>query len=185
MLVDAYTHICSEKFLKILLQSCNERVKKAGEVIADLTNRYPQFVDLDKRLNDMDRYGVSWQVAGVHNRLDPNRFLLPAGEEVSLCRALNDGMAEVVEKTRGRIVCLATPPLSSLEQDGVDEMRRAVKELGLKGFMVLTNIGGKPIDRFELFWKTAKQLDAVVYIHPTDHTRPYAEAMKMSTTYRM
>jgi aminocarboxymuconate-semialdehyde decarboxylase len=168
MFVDTYTHICSEKFLSLLLQSDNERVKKAGEVIAGLASRWPQFVDLGKRLGDMDRYGVLWQVAGVHNRLDPNRFLLKPEEEIGLCRALNDGMAEIVEETGGRILCLATPPLNSLENGGVDEMRRAVRELGLKGFMVLTNIGGKPIDRFELFWKTAKELDAVVYIHPTD-----------------
>ena len=168
MFVDAYTHVCSKRFLELLLQSGNGKVKKAGEVIAGLAGRWPHFVDLGKRLDDMDRYGVAWQVAGVHNRLDPNRFLLTPDEEIRLCRALNDGMAEIVEKTQERIVCLATPPLNSLEYGGVDEMRRAVKELGLKGFMVLTNIGGKPIDRFELFWKTAKELNAVVYIHPTD-----------------
>jgi predicted TIM-barrel fold metal-dependent hydrolase len=176
MMVDAYTHVCSKGYLELLLQSGDGRVRKWAENIAGLASRWPQFVDLGKRLDHMDRYGVSWQVAGVHSRLDPNRFLLRPEEEIALCRALNDGMAEIVEKTRGRILCLATPPLNSLENGGVDEMRRAVRELGLKGFMVLTNIGGKPIDRFELFWKTAKELDAVVYIHPTD---PYQTSCRI------
>ncbi|MEM4168684.1 MAG: amidohydrolase family protein [Thermoproteota archaeon] len=140
----------------------------AAQAIASLAERWKQFVDLGSRLDEMAKHGIDVQVACLHSRVEPTRFLLPPAEEIKLCGLANDTMAELADRSNGRIICLGTAPLNGLNEGGIEEMRRAVEQLGLKGFMVLTNIGGTPIDRFTEFWKTAKALDAVVYLHPTD-----------------
>ncbi|MEM4384866.1 MAG: amidohydrolase family protein [Candidatus Caldarchaeum sp.] len=168
MIIDAFTHICSKKYLAELRNHNDPRVRTWAEQIGVLDNNWPQFTDLKKRITDMDKHSVDIQVACIHNRIDPTRFLLSHSEEIRLCSILNDTMAQLTEESQGRVICLGTAPLNSLKDGGIDEMRRAVKDLGIKGFMVLTNIGGVPIDKFIDFWKTAKELEAVVYIHPTD-----------------
>ncbi|MCS6785290.1 MAG: amidohydrolase, partial [Candidatus Caldarchaeum sp.] len=151
-----------------LIKRGEPRLVSAADAVGQVAVRWRQFVDLDKRLREMSKYGIDVQVACVHNRVDPSRFLLSTDEEIGLVRVLNDSMAELADKSGGRLVCLGSVALNSLAEGGVDEMRRTVEELGLKGFMVLTNIGGQPIDKFKDFWEMARKLDAVVYIHPTD-----------------
>jgi len=168
MIIDAYTHFCSKEFLRYVMSHHDVRLRAGGEVIGRLSDRWPQFTDLNKRLTYMDRYKIDVQVAAVHNRIEPARFPLSPSDEINVCKILNESMADVSEKSGGRILCLGSVPLNSLENGGVDEMRRAVKELGLKGFMVLTNVHGIPVDKFTRFWEVAKELNAVVYIHPTD-----------------
>ena len=51
----------------------------------------------------------------------------------------------------------------------MDELDRAVGELGLKGVMLFSNVNGRPLDSKELipiYEKTAK-LDVPLFIHPT------------------
>ena len=48
------------------------------------------------------------------------------------------------------------------------ELERAMKELGLPGAMVFSNVNGTPLADavFEPLWKKANELNAVIYIHP-------------------
>jgi aminocarboxymuconate-semialdehyde decarboxylase len=62
-------------------------------------------------------------------------------------------------------------------QDGEEaakELERGVKQLGLKGVEILTNVNGKELSdpAFAPFWKKAEELDALVLIHPTGFTQP-------------
>ena len=49
-----------------------------------------------------------------------------------------------------------------------DELRRAMRKLGLHGAMIGSNIGGKNLDdpSFEPLWAAAEELDAFMMIHP-------------------
>jgi predicted TIM-barrel fold metal-dependent hydrolase len=143
-------------------------------------------VDLKARLRDLDRYGVSIQIMTNQWFVDPTNFDLDAKEQLALVRLANDGMAEAAEESKGRVFGLGGVSLAALSAGGLEEMNRAVQELGLKGFMVLSNVNGVPVDKFENFWKRAEKLDVPVYIHPADpigfRDRAYEKDYNLYTT---
>jgi aminocarboxymuconate-semialdehyde decarboxylase len=123
----------------------------------------PGHRDLDYREGVLRKHGVDKQLLtfttpGVHFE-DP-----PAA--VTLARAINDAFAREV-KARKRFAALATLPLNDAAA-AVTELERAMKELGLPGAMVFSNVNGTPLadPAYEALWKKADELDAVIYIHP-------------------
>ena len=123
----------------------------------------PGHRDLDYREGVLRKHGVDKQLLtfttpGVHFE-DP----LAA---VTLARAINDAFAREV-KARKRFAALATLPLNDAAA-AVTELERAMKELGLPGAMVFSNVNGTPLadPAYEPLWKKADELDAVIYIHP-------------------
>ena len=129
----------------------------------------PHYVDVEARLLDLDKYGIDKEITAVSQDVDPNKFPSLRSElRIELCRLLNDEMARIMKESRGRIYSLGTLPFDSLQDGGIEEMRRAIRDLGLKGFMVLSNLNGEPIDKYEQFWAEAEKLNVPVYIHPVD-----------------
>ena len=110
---------------------------------ADRSKNHPNIVDLETRIKDMDKYGISKQVTCIYQGLDPNHLPIEnAREQIRLCKSINDDMAEAMKKSKGRIFALGTAPLRGLDVGGVEEMRRAIKDLGLRGFMALLTLEG-------------------------------------------
>ena len=68
---------------------------------------------------------------------------------------------------------VGTISLLGFEKGGRQEMERAIKQLGLKGFSLASNIVGKPLDNFEPFWAAAEELNVPIYIHPR-HPQGYS-----------
>ena len=62
---------------------------------------------------------------------------------------------------------LATLPLND-PAASVVELERAMKDLGLPGAMVFSNVNGVPLAdaRYEPLWQKADELGAVIYVHP-------------------
>lgn len=168
MLIDAYTHWSPPSYLKELLKVKDETAMREAKHVTALSSKKHGFMDLGERLRDMDRYGFDAQVTMVHSIIEPNTFPLPAEENLRLVRLINDDVNNLSEKSEGRIHGIGTIPLMSLNSGGLEEMERAVKDLGLKGFMVPTNSCGVPIDRFESALAMAEKLDVPLYIHPVD-----------------
>ena len=106
-------------------------------------------IDIDARLEAMDRCGVDMQL-------------------IKLARLANDGFSEVIEEHPDRFHALAALPLQAPEA-AADELERAVKELGLKGGTLMTNVGGKPLDleEFHVVYERAVKLDVPLFFHPT------------------
>ena len=88
---------------------------------------------------------------------------------VTLARQINDAFAKVVRKKKGRFTALATLPLND-PAESVKELERAMKNLGLPGAMVFSNVNHVSLadKAFAPLWKKADELGAVIYIHPTD-----------------
>jgi len=122
-------------------------------------------VNLEDRLRAMDRCGVDMQVLtlttpGVE-REAPERGL-------KLAELTNDGFGEIIERHPDRFTALATLPLQEPEV-AADELERAVKECGLRGAMLMSNVDGETLDsdRFLPIYERAVKLDVPLYIHPT------------------
>ncbi|MDG2404662.1 MAG: amidohydrolase family protein, partial [Paracoccaceae bacterium] len=125
--------------------------------------------DRDDRLRVLDTQGINIQIVAPP---PPQCYYQSPIEHAAVAsRMVNDGMAEWMTGYHGRFAGLGTVPLQDPEESAT-ELERAMKDLGLKGVMLLTNMDGEEIsaDRFRPFWAKAEELGAVVMIHPNGFT---------------
>jgi aminocarboxymuconate-semialdehyde decarboxylase len=120
---------------------------------------------LDRHLAFLDEQGIDAAVFGPH--MDVVGYSLPAEQGAAWSRTQNEGLAASLAEAGGRHWGLATVPLQSPEL-AADELRFAVRSLGLCGAMIDPNALGRPLgDRaFDPFWKAATELAAPVVLHP-------------------
>jgi aminocarboxymuconate-semialdehyde decarboxylase len=126
----------------------------------------PGHRDIDYRERVLIDHGVDTQVLtfttpGVH--VETPRLA------VELATQINNAFAKAVRQRKGRFSSLATLPLND-PAASVKELERAMKELGMPGAMVFSNVNHVALadDAFAPLWKKADELGAVIYIHPTD-----------------
>jgi predicted TIM-barrel fold metal-dependent hydrolase len=120
--------------------------------------------DLDVRLDDLKKYGIEKQATCNFEGIDPNQLAISVTEQLKLCKVLNDDMAEMMRNSQGRIVALGSIPLRRMKAGGIEEMRRAISDHDLRGFEIVSNIRGVPIDAFPNFWDEVSRLGVPVYI---------------------
>ena len=126
----------------------------------------PGHRDIDYREQVLIDHGVDTQVVTFTT---PGVHVESPATSVALARQVNDAFARVVREKRGRFAALATLPLND-PAASVVELERAMKDLGFPGAMVFSNVNHVALsdEVFEPLWKKANQLEAVIYIHPTD-----------------
>ena len=126
----------------------------------------PGHRDIEFRKEVLAREGVDTQVLSFTT---PGVHVEPPEAAVRMARQINDAFAKVSRKSHGRFTALATLPLND-PAASVVELERAMKDLGLPGAMVFSNVNHVALadPRFEPLWKKADDLGAVIYIHPTD-----------------
>lgn len=121
--------------------------------------------DIEYRESVLDEVGVDVQVLTL---TAPGVQIETPETAVRLATAVNDAFARIVEERRSRFSALATLPLND-PGASVTELSRAVRELGLPGAMVFSNVEGVALadERFWPLWERAEELGAVIYVHPT------------------
>lgn len=126
----------------------------------------PGHRDIDYRQRVLDEHGVDTQVLSFTT---PGVHVETPALAVEWARMVNDAFARVVRERRGRFTALATLPLND-PAASVIELERAMTGLGMPGAMVFSNVNHVALadERFAPLWKKADELDAVIYIHPTD-----------------
>jgi aminocarboxymuconate-semialdehyde decarboxylase len=172
LIIDFHNHFYPKGYLDELKRGkgyASVETDRQGRLLIRYTGDYNVVVgphlNLDDRIRAMDRYGVDIQVLtlttpGVE-REEPER-----GRR--LAELANDGFARIVEKHHDRFTALATLPLQDPEAAAI-ELERAVKDCGLKGAMLLSNVNGQPLDseKFLPVFEKAVKLDVPLHIHPT------------------
>jgi aminocarboxymuconate-semialdehyde decarboxylase len=90
-------------------------------------------------------------------------------DAVEISRELNDHISSICRQYPTRFIGLGTIPLQAPNL-AIDELRRCVNELGLKGVQIGTHVNDWNLDDEELdqFWCETEKLDACVFIHPWD-----------------
>lgn len=122
------------------------------------------FMDLDARLAAMDDAGIELQV------VSPNPLTLLAHVDattaVEFSRRHNDELAALVARAPDRLLGFAQLPMQAPEL-AVEELRRAVSDLGLVAPYLATDLG-RPLDHpaFDPVWAACVELDVPVFFHP-------------------
>jgi aminocarboxymuconate-semialdehyde decarboxylase len=118
---------------------------------------HERLYDIEAQIRDMDQAGID--VAALSCNL---------GWDGSLedCKLINDSAAELQQRYPRRFVGLAHAPV--LEDAGLKEIERGVKDLGLRGATIASQIKGVPLDapQFVPFYKLACALDLAIFVHP-------------------
>jgi aminocarboxymuconate-semialdehyde decarboxylase len=126
----------------------------------------PGHRDIEYREQVLIDHGVDTQLITFTT---PGVHVEAPSTSVALARQINDAFARVVGEKRGRFAALATLPLND-PAASVTELERAMNDLGMPGAMVFSNVNHVALadDVFAPLWARANELDAVIYIHPTD-----------------
>lgn len=140
-----------------------------GEVLLKYAGDYNVVVgghvNLDDRVGAMAKCGVDMQVITLTT---PGVDREEPGLGTRLARLTNDAYGDIMEKLPDKFVALATLPMQD-PGAAADELQRAVKDRGLRGAMIFSNVAGSPIDsgRFTQVYEMAVKLDVPIFIHPT------------------
>ena len=174
MKIDVHNHYYPERFLKQLEKdgpSASIVIDKdewGRQVLVQHGNRVvtitPPMIHIEERLSDMEKAGFDMQILSLSV---PSVDIFPVEVGENLARMVNEETAEICRRYPGRFVGFATLPFQDPDRT-VRELHRSVKELGLKGACIGTNINGMDLDneRFYPFYESISEYDLPIHIHP-------------------
>jgi aminocarboxymuconate-semialdehyde decarboxylase len=185
MRVDFHTHFIASGFPDMGEKYAGEgwpRLVHDGACDADIYSAEKHYRriderswDVERRIKDMDAEGVDVQVISPIPVTFGYRFSAQAVREMAQMQ--NEEIARAVSEAPQRFVGLGTVPLQDAELAAL-EVRRVVRDLGLAGVEIGTNVQGKNLDDEELqpFWQASVEVGAAVFVHPASVLAP--ERMK-------
>lgn len=174
--IDAHAHILADDTIGLLQKEAPQLGLKLTPIDNDFSvfelagTAYRPFPrgawDLEQRFRDMRAAEVDVQVLSN----TPQTFLYDqdAGLTAATSALQNDQIAAVVRAHSDRFLGLATLPMQAPER-AAEELRRAMRQLGLRGAQIGSNINKKNLDdpSLEPFWAAADELGAFLMVHPT------------------
>ncbi|MFX0090702.1 MAG: amidohydrolase family protein [Candidatus Hodarchaeota archaeon] len=120
--------------------------------------------DIEYRKDVLNQNGISKQVLTFTT---PGIHIESSKRAVILARIINDAFTEIMDEWEDHFTTLATLPLND-PVASINELERAVSELGFKGVMLFSNVNGVALSD-EIYWplyEKAEELNVVFYIHP-------------------
>jgi aminocarboxymuconate-semialdehyde decarboxylase len=122
------------------------------------------FMDRGRRLAEMDRRGIDFQVLSP-NPLTYFHFIEPAAA-IAFCRRHNDALAALVDAHPRRLAGLAALPMQD-PAAAAAELDRAVRDLGLVGAAIGTDLPfGLDDAALDPLYGAFEALDVPLFIHP-------------------
>ena len=151
-----------------------ERMKaiaQANPALAAQIKRWlhiPVLWDLDARIRMMKRFPGYRQVLTLS--LPAIEFLAGPAESPELARVANNGMAAICAECPELFPAfVASLPMNNVPA-ALEEMDRAIGQLGARGVQIFTNVNGRPLDEpefYPLFERMVVKHDLPIWVHPT------------------
>lgn len=159
--VDVFNHVFPRSYWDKMLEVAGEY----GD-IGKRVRSVPMLMDLDERLRVMDMFDEYVQILSLAS--PPLEVIADPETAVELAKYANDGMAELCQKHPDRFPGFtASLPMDSGDKC-IDEVNRAVKDLGALGVQIFTNVKGRALDNPEYFpiFQAACDLGVPMWMHP-------------------
>ena len=120
--------------------------------------------DIDYRQDILDQLGITRQVITFTT---PGVHVERPALSVQWATLVNDCLGKIARERSKHFSALATLPLND-PAASVIELERAMKEHGLPGAMLFSNVNGVPLAdaRYLPLYQKADELGAVLHIHP-------------------
>lgn len=117
--------------------------------------RHPGYYDSEARVKWLDKAGIDMEVLAP----SPAPFAYDIEPElgVAVCRSYNNAIGRVLKRHPGRFIGLAVLPMQD-PVAAVEELDRAVGELGIHAPLVITNVNGRNLDGEE-FWPVYERIE--------------------------
>jgi len=175
MIVDVHVHFLSP----LAIDAARKAPSRLGVRVVD-DQEHPRLVvgeeaptrPLLEALYTLDRHRVFFEAQGIDTAvfgplMDVAGYSLPPEQGAAWSRAQNEALATSLADAGGRHLGVATIPLQSPAL-AADELRFAVRSLGLRGAMVDPNALGRPLGDpgFDPIWSAASELGVPVVLHP-------------------
>jgi aminocarboxymuconate-semialdehyde decarboxylase len=150
-------------------EHATEQRRRLGEAAAGrnaemFASLLPRLTTAGPRLADMDAMGVDVQVLSP----SPTQYHDWAEADLAarLARLQTDAVARLVREAPARFAGLGAVTLQ--HPDLAARQLEQMVEMGLKGAQISTRIAGRDLSHpaFEVFWRRAAELGAVIFIHP-------------------
>jgi uncharacterized protein len=135
------------------------------------------------RIRRMDEHGIDVQVVSYSTPAQ----LAPQEQAVTVTQAANNRLAEAIAANPTRLSGFAILPWQA-PQAAVDELDRAVTELGLKGVLIVGRPGDTFLDdpKYAPVLKKLEDLGVPIYLHPFNPLpqvqRPYYAGFRPEVT---
>ncbi|MCL5961582.1 MAG: amidohydrolase family protein, partial [Chloroflexi bacterium] len=154
MKIDVHNHFYPRQYLDELRKESRAAtitVDDQGRTLVNYAGDYnivdSSHIDPEARLKAMDEAGIDMQIVSLTT---PGVHLEDGYRAIEISRVVNNAMAEMVEKYPTRFRAFATLPMQD-PRASVDELERCVKELGLVGAQIFTNVGNRTLDNRD-YW---------------------------------
>ncbi len=162
MKVDAFCHVLPRPYYDRLQEISTERAANLLRRTAPIKSLY----DMDARMRVIDEFDDYVQVISL--AAPPIESLGDPALSAELARLGNDSMAELVQEHADRFVgFVAGLPLNDVDAS-MEELERAIGELGALGVQVYNHVNGVAFDdpRFEPLFARMAKLDRPIWVHP-------------------
>jgi aminocarboxymuconate-semialdehyde decarboxylase len=176
--VDIHCHVhhpAADEMVRHLLSPDREPSARFSNELSRATNRkqmenvWSCLTSVEQRLRDMDKMGMDVQAISP----SPFHFMYWLEPELArkVSRSVNEHLASIVAAHPDRFVALAHVPLQAPDL-AAEELAYCMTKLGFRGAEIGTNVVGAEVSRGrDQFWRTAQELDAVVFMHPNGFTQ--------------
>jgi predicted TIM-barrel fold metal-dependent hydrolase len=168
-LIDCQSHLFCEELVALMEKRSSDpvvfvrdgmRMLKMGDWLRKIPSHY---LDVDVKLAAMDAAGVERTALSI-NDPGPEWF---GADGPTVARVANDFVARIVARHPQRFFGLCVLPLQDMRA-ALIELDRCVRELGMKGILLYTNLAGRFPDEpeFRPLFARAAELDLPLLLHP-------------------
>jgi len=173
--IDTHAHWCPDEWVKLVEKDGPRNGAKLGRndkghttfVTEKMVQTFaPAFIDLDLRLQAMDRARVNMHVLSLTS---PMVYWAPPEFGLALSQAYNDAASRAHQKHPQRFLGAAMLPMQA-PQLALKELERIAKLPGMRALYIATNINGTELDD-KSFWPIyakCEELGWPVMLHPVD-----------------
>lgn len=176
MIIDLEAHLFPQVYVKTLKE--NDNYPKLiwsfdKELLFMIDENYPiprtttieRLTNLELRLNDMDKTNTDMQVLSL---AIPALNLHNPKLAKKLAAGCNDEISSIVERYPDRFVGMASIDVGN-GSDSIDELKRAIFDLGFKGVSFQSNYDDKYLENQEFLeiYSEINKMKVPIFIHPT------------------
>ncbi len=159
--IDIHNHVMPAAYLELV----RARYKDPGMVKRLTSIRL--LWDMPARVEMLNKWPELQQVISLAS--PPPEALGGPDESPNAARVCNDGLVEICRRWPDKFPhFVAALPMNNVPA-ALEEMDRAIEELGARGVMVMTNVNGRPLDEPEflpVFERATHRHGVPVWMHP-------------------